>query len=56
MALSALLLVWVVLESDFPLGHAVKFWIFVVADTAVTLFVLLEIAISVLAQARDPHP
>ena len=50
LVLSALLLVWVIVEKDFPLGHKVKFWIFVVADTAVTLFVLLEIGVSVLAQ------
>ena len=50
MLLSAALLVWVLVEEDFPLAHAVKWWIFVVMDTAVTLFVLLEILVSSLAQ------
>ncbi len=49
LVLSVLLLVWVFLEKDYPLRHAIKFWIFVLADGAVTLFVALEVLIRALA-------
>lgn len=49
LSLSVLLLVWVVLEADYPLEHRVKFWVFVLADSAVTLFVVLEVVIRALA-------
>mmetsp|Transcript_45379 Transcript_45379/g.96549 ORF Transcript_45379/g.96549 Transcript_45379/m.96549 type:complete len:287 (-) Transcript_45379:662-1522(-) len=48
--LNAMLLLWTVVEADYPLGHVVKFWVFVVADSLVTLFVLFEIVVSLLAQ------
>ena len=47
--LSLLLLLWVVVEADYPLGHAVKFWVFVLLDGAVTLFIVAEVTISLLA-------
>tara|TARA_B110001452_G_C15120960_1_gene390669 strand:+ start:175 stop:936 length:762 start_codon:yes stop_codon:yes gene_type:complete len=53
LVLSIFLLVWVVIENDYPLGHAVKFWVFVILDSIVTLFVVLEIAASLLAQGRQ---
>lgn len=53
LALSIFLLVWVIIENDYPLGHVVKFWVFVILDSIVTLFVVLEIAVSLLAQGRQ---
>ena len=51
LALSVCLLVWVIIEADYPLGNdAVKFWVFVVLDSVLTLFVLLEITVTVLVQ------
>ena len=51
LALSVCLLVWVSIEADYPLGNdAVKFWMFVVLDSVLTLFVLLEITVTVLVQ------
>ena len=55
LALSALLLLWVVIEADYPLGHAIKFWTFVLADGAVTLFVVVEIVISLVAQGVSSY-
>ena len=41
LALSVCLLVWVSIEADYPLGNdAVKFWVFVLLDSVLTLFVL----------------
>jgi len=48
--LNAFLLVWAIAEADYPLGHAIEFWVFVIIDCAVTLFVLLEIALNWCAQ------
>ena len=48
--LNAFLLVWAISEADYPLGHAVEFWVFVIIDCAVTAFVLLEIALNWCAQ------
>mmetsp|Transcript_54325 Transcript_54325/g.90139 ORF Transcript_54325/g.90139 Transcript_54325/m.90139 type:complete len:271 (-) Transcript_54325:41-853(-) len=48
--LNASLLIWTAIELDYPLGHKVKFWVFVVADSLVTFFVLFEIVISLMAQ------
>jgi len=53
--LSGLLLVWVLLEKDYPLRHAVKFWIFVLADGAVTLFMVLEVMTRALAAGGCRH-
>ena len=51
LALSVCLLVWVSIEADYPLGNdAVKFWVFVLLDSVLTLFVLLEITVTVLVQ------
>ena len=50
LALSVCLLVWVVIEADYPLGNALKFWVFVVLDSVLTLFVLLEITVTILVQ------
>lgn len=51
LALSVCLLVWVIIEADYPLGNdALKFWTFVVLDSVLTLFVLLEITVTVLVQ------
>ena len=53
--LSGLLLVWVVLEKDYPLRYAVKFWIFVLADGAVTFFMVLEVMTRALAAGGCRH-
>ena len=49
-ALNVMLLLWTIVESDYPLGHVAKFWIFVIFDVFVTLFVVFEILVSLLAQ------
>ena len=36
-ALNVFLLAWVFVEADYPLSHAVKFWVFTLLDGAVTL-------------------
>ena len=46
LALSVCLLVWVSIEADYPLGNdAVKFWVFVLLDSVLTLFVLLPLCL-----------
>jgi len=49
-AINLLLLLWTIVESDYPLGHVAKFWVFVISDVCVTVFVVLEILVSLLAQ------
>ena len=48
--LNTWLLIWTVVERDYPLAHSLKFVVFVLTDCVVTLFVLFEIAISLLSQ------
>ena len=39
-------------EADYPLSHAVKFWVFVLLDGAVTLCILIEVVLTALVQRR----
>lgn len=49
LVLSTLLFIWVIIEADYPLDHAVKFWVFVLADGAVTCFIILEVTLNMVA-------
>ena len=51
-ALNVFLLAWVFVEADYPLSHAVKFWVFVLLDGAVTLCILIEVVLTALVQRR----
>jgi len=44
-AVSLGLLVWVVIEADYPLKHPAR-WVFVIADSCVTAFILLELSVN----------